>query len=73
MGTTADKVLKEALHLSAAERAAVAESLLSSLDQPDPQIDQLWAKEAESRIDAADRGEMETVSEEDVFAKYDSP
>lgn len=73
MGTTAEEVLKEALHLSAAERAAVAESLLSSLDQPDPEIDQFWAKEAEARIDAADRGEMETVSEEGVFAKYDSP
>jgi len=72
MGAAAEKVLKEALHLSAAERAAVAESLLSSLDQPDLAIDQLWAKEAEARIDAADRGEMETVSAEEVFAKYDN-
>jgi len=73
VGATAEEVLKKALHLSAVERAAVAESLLSSLDQPDPGIDQLWAKEAEAGVDAADRGEMEIVSEDDVFAKYDSP
>lgn len=71
MAIPADKVLKEALDLSAAERAQVAESLLSSLDKPDPEVDQLWAIEAEARIGAAERGEMETVSEDEVFAKYE--
>lgn len=73
MGTTAEKILKEALNLPATERAAVAEELLSSLDKPDPEIDQLWAQEAEARIDAADRGQIKTVSEEDVFEKYERP
>lgn len=71
MNTSVDRVLNEALHLSAAERAAVAEGLLSSLDKPDPKIDQIWADEAEARIDAADRGEVESVSSEEVFSKYD--
>lgn len=73
MGTTAEKILKEALNLPASERAAVAEELLSSLDKPDPEVDQLWAQEAEVRIDAAERGEIKTVSEEDVFEKYKNP
>jgi len=67
MGTTADKILKEALNLPASERAALAEELLSSLDKPDPEIDRLWAQEAEARIDAAEQGEVKTVAEEDVF------
>lgn len=73
MGTNAEKVLKEALNLPATERAAVAEELLSSLDKPDPEIDRVWAQEAEARIDAAGRGEVKTVSEEDVFDKYETP
>jgi len=70
MGTTAEKILKEALNLPAKERAAVAEELLSSLDKPDPEIDRLWAQEAEARIDAAERGEVKMVSEEDVLDNY---
>lgn len=71
MNTPAKKVLSEALHLSAAERAALAEALLSSLDKPDPEIDEIWAREAEARIDEVERGEAETVSAEEVFAKYE--
>jgi putative addiction module component (TIGR02574 family) len=71
MSVEAKKILEQALHLSQHERAVVAEGLLSSLDRPDPTIDELWAKEAEARLDAAERGEMGTVSEQEVFAKYE--
>ncbi len=30
----------------------------------------IWAKEAEDRIEAYDRGLISTVSEDDVFSKY---
>lgn len=70
MSVEAKKMLEQALNLPQRERAIVAEGLLSSLDKPDPTIDQLWAEEAEARIDAHERGEMETVSEHEVFAKY---
>lgn len=70
METTAEKVLNEALHLSPAQRAVVAEGLLSSLDTPDSRLDEIWAREAEERIYAAERGEMPMVSEKEVFAKY---
>lgn len=71
MSVEAKKILEQALHLSQNERAVVVEGLLSSLDRPDSTIDELWAEEAEARIDAAERGEMETVSAQEVFAKYD--
>jgi putative addiction module component (TIGR02574 family) len=70
MGTVAERVLSEVLRLPATERAALVDSLLSSLDRPDPELDRLWAEEAEARIDAAERGEMQSVSAESVFAKY---
>jgi putative addiction module component (TIGR02574 family) len=70
MGTVAENVLNEVLRLPATERAALADSILSSLDRPDPELDRLWAEEAEARIDAAERGEMQSVSAESIFAKY---
>lgn len=73
MNTPVKKVLDDALHLSPAERAAVAEQLLSSLDKPDPEIDAIWADEAEARIKAAERGRMQLVPEEEVFAKHGKP
>ena len=48
----------EARKLTAAERAELIDELMASLDQPDPAIDALWAKEAEDRLAAYDRGEM---------------
>ena len=47
---TPKEILKGALTLKPAEKAKLVNKLLSSLDKPDRDIDQLWAKEAESRI-----------------------
>ena len=68
--TNAAAVIDQALKLKASERAAIAERLLLSLDVPDPEMDAAWAREANARIEAHDRGEIESVPAEDVFAKY---
>ena len=70
MTSQANMILTKALELSSTERASVAEKLLFSLDRPDSKIDALWAKEADSRVEAYKRGEIETIPAEDVFAKY---
>lgn len=70
MNASVEKVLSEALGLSAVDRASVAESLLHSLDKPDSKIDQVWAEEVEARVNAADRGEIEMVLVDEVFSKY---
>ena len=62
------QVLEEALSLPPKERAELVERLLSSLDSPSQQrIDQLWAKEAESRVDAFERGQIQSVPAQEVF------
>lgn len=43
------------------------------LHQTDPKLDKLWAKEAESRIDAYERGRLNAVSLEAVMQKYGRP
>ena len=70
MTNPANIILDQALELSATERAIVAEKLLLSLDNPDSKIDDLWAKEADSRVEAYKKGDIEAISAEEVFAKY---
>ncbi len=70
MKNSASLILDQALELNATERATVAEKLLFSLDSPDSKIDVLWGKEADSRVEAYKNGNIETVSSEEVFAKY---
>ncbi|MBF0282640.1 MAG: addiction module protein [Zetaproteobacteria bacterium] len=67
----AASLLKDVLALDAPSRAELVDELLASLDQPDQAIDTLWAAEAESRIDAYDRGEIGSVSVHEVMARYE--
>ena len=60
--TKKDKLLKEALVLPIQEKSDLIEELIKSLDKPDPEIDELWKKEAESRIDAYDDGKIPSVT-----------
>jgi putative addiction module component (TIGR02574 family) len=72
MSNTANIILDQALELSPSERADVAEKLLFSLDNPDSEMDKLWAKEADNRVEEYNKGNLETISAEEVFAKYRS-
>jgi putative addiction module component (TIGR02574 family) len=65
------QILEQALALPPLDRAALVEGLLASLDQPDAAIDELWAREAEDRIDAFEAGELEAISAAEVFKKYE--
>lgn len=70
MTVQAQHVLDEAMGLSPNERALVAEQLLASLDSSASNgIDEMWAIEAEKRIDAYDRGEINAISAKEVFEK----
>jgi putative addiction module component (TIGR02574 family) len=72
MSANAEKILEEALNLPPRDRAEVLERLLNSFQEaPDPELDDLWAQEAEDRLDAYDRGELGGVSTEEVFARID--
>lgn len=74
MSDRGQQVLEQALSLPPEERLKVAEFLLSSLDSAAQQrIDALWAAEAEDRLDALDRGEIETISAGDVFDELSKP
>ena len=70
MTDAANMIFKQALELSSPERSEIVERLLNSLDNPDSTIDAIWAEEADARIEAYQRGEIEAVPIEKVFSKY---
>ena len=70
MKRSSEDLLKEALEMPPAERAALADQLLTSLDRPDEAIDQVWRKEIAARVRAYRSGTAATVSAEDVLAEY---
>jgi putative addiction module component (TIGR02574 family) len=67
---TTDKIMREALTLSPSEKTQLIDKLIASLDKADKEIDELWAREAEDRIDAYNKGELKAVSLEKVLGKY---
>lgn len=69
MTEVAEKLVREALRLDPAERAAVIEELLSSLDRPDPEVDAKWAREAEDRLSGYRAGAIEAIPADEVFGE----
>ena len=68
----ANQILQSALALPDVDRAAIVESLLTSLDQPDAVIDESWAAEAEERLVAFDTGRMKAIPAAEVFKEFDN-
>ena len=71
MSTRATELLQEILTMPPDERAELADDILASLDPADPGIMKLWAAEAEDRVAAFERGEIEAVSADSVFDEID--
>jgi putative addiction module component (TIGR02574 family) len=68
MSANSEQVLKQALALAPKERAELVERLLGTFQSaPDPHLDALWAREAEDRLDAYERGELKAVPAAEVF------
>src|SRR6185295_17252001 len=70
MTDAAKNLSTQARKLSTAERLELVDDLLTSLDESDPGIDGLWAKEAEDRLAAYRRGELKAIPLQEVLAKY---
>lgn len=72
MSKVGEQILAEALKLPPVERAELIENLFFSFEFPSRKIiDELWAQEVEDRIDAFERGEIATISAEEVFARIE--
>jgi len=64
------ELMEKASRLSDSERAELALALIESLDGPaDPDVEEAWRLEIERRIGQIERGEVQTIPGDQVFAK----
>ena len=67
---TLAELKKKAAQLSDADRAELAFSLIESLDGPaDPDVEEAWRQEIERRIGQIERGEVQLIPGDEVFAR----
>lgn len=71
---TIEQLERQLLELPADERARIARRLIESLDDPTDEVDEeavetAWKVEIERRIEQMDRGEVEMIPAEEVFAR----
>jgi len=68
------RILSDALELPPVERAELVEEIMSSFDFPArAEVDALWAREAEDRIDAYDKGKLKAGSADEIIGSIDRP
>lgn len=70
MSTTADELVSKIQDLPDADKLRVVDAILTELHKPDPEIERVWAEEANRRWAAYKEGRIGTVSYEDVMAKH---
>lgn len=63
-------LIREAKDLSLEERAELAGALLLSLDEPsESEVERLWLKEAERRLQEFQEGKVKGIPVEEVFGR----
>jgi putative addiction module component (TIGR02574 family) len=70
MTTSVEQLATQAISLSPADRARLADLLLASLpEEADAEIDSAWDREIQRRIAAIESGEAKLVAAADVHAE----
>jgi putative addiction module component (TIGR02574 family) len=66
---TYDEIFGAVLTLPPLYRAMLAEHLLNSLDEINPEIETAWNREISNRIEAIDQGKVTLIPADEVFQK----
>jgi putative addiction module component (TIGR02574 family) len=63
------EIISEAESLPVEERAFLVDSILRTLNPPDPDVDRKWAEVARRRLEEMRSGRVRTISGDQVFEK----
>ena len=66
---TTESLLKKALLLKPQDRFLLIDGLIQSLDEPNKEIDAIWAEEASKRLKAHREGKTQGVQFREVFGE----
>jgi putative addiction module component (TIGR02574 family) len=64
------EILEQISKMPVTEKFKLVDSILAQLDKPDPEIDKIWAQEAERRWKSYKEGKTTAVPYDDVMGKY---
>lgn len=63
------ELISEVTSLPVEERALIADTLLRTLNQPEPEVDQKWLQVARRRLNEIRSGKVKPVPGDEVFQK----
>ena len=63
------ELIEQIESLPVENRAQIIDSLLRTMNQPDPEVDAAWAIEAQRRLNDLRSGRVQRIAADDVFAK----
>ena len=66
---SAEEIIKEAESLPVEDRAIVVDSLLRTLNRPNPDVDRKWVEVAKRRLAELRSGRVQPISGDEVFAR----
>ena len=72
MATKVDKLVSEIRSLPNEEKIRLLDELLTDLHQSDAEVDAMWANKARLRWQAYKRGQLASISYEELIDKYRS-
>lgn len=67
--STTKEIIEQAESLPLEDRALVVDTLLRTLNQPDPETDEKWIQVAERRLAELRAGRVKPTPAEEVYAK----
>lgn len=72
MNTQVEELLARAKQLTPDQRIELADLIYADTVAPDPKWEAAWAKEAQGRIEAYRRGEIEAVDADEMHAQIEA-
>jgi len=67
--TRSMELFKEVLSLPVEQRALLVDTLLKSLNAPDPALDPIWVEEAKRRLEELRSGRVKPIPGDEVFQR----
>lgn len=72
MAKPVSKLASDIKDLPDSDKLKLVDAILASLHRPDPEMDKVWAKEANKRLASLKAGRTKAIPYKDVIAKYRS-